>query len=112
MWNGLVGKLTTAITNHEMRLRKVESNTSMAPVAPKVDGKCGTRAGQCETGKAISGSVANIWHCEGSNGGTTAYNCQVVAIQYECVGHYDTGRTTERWEGKSASLNCYMRPSN
>lgn len=47
MRNGLLTRLTYAVTNHEMRLRALEKPTA-TPV--KVDGKCGPTAATCLAG--------------------------------------------------------------
>ena len=44
MRDGLLSRLTKAVTNHEMRLRQAESATAYSPEIPKVDGQCGTAA--------------------------------------------------------------------
>ena len=68
MWNSLVTKLTTAITNHEMRLRSIEK---AIPIS--VDGECGAHPGTCVTGTPISDNKANCgartWSCQGNNEG-------------------------------------------
>lgn len=47
MRNGLLTRLTYAVTNHEMRLRALEKPTA---TPTKVDGKCGTAAATCLAG--------------------------------------------------------------
>ena len=71
MRNGLLTRLTYAVTNHEMRLRALEKPTA---TPTKVDGKCGTTAATCLAGtvKSDNGKTAcgttRTWNCEGSNG--------------------------------------------
>ena len=47
MRNGLLTRLTYAVTNHEMRLRALEKPTA---TPTKVDGKCGPAAATCLAG--------------------------------------------------------------
>lgn len=47
MRNGLLTRLTYAVTNHEMRLRELERPTALPT---KVDGKCGTASATCLAG--------------------------------------------------------------
>lgn len=94
MRNGLLTRLTYAVTNHEMRLRALEKPTA---TPTKVDGKCGTAVASCSAGtvKWDNGQTAcgttRTWNCEGSNGWTTAYNCSFqnpACESYSCQGTY------------------------
>lgn len=92
MRNGLLTRLTYAVTNHEMRLRALEKPTA---TPTKVDGKCGPTAATClagtvkwDNGKTACGTT-RTWNCEGSNGWTTAYNCSSQnPACYSCKGTY------------------------
>lgn len=92
MRNGLLTRLTYAVTNHEMRLRALEKPTA---TPTKVDGKCGTAAATClagtvkwDNGQTACGTTRK-WHCEGSNGWATAYNCPFQnPACYSCKGTY------------------------
>ena len=75
-----------------MRLRALEKPTA---TPTKVDGKCGPAAATClagtvkwDNGQTACGTTRK-WHCEGSNGWTTAYNCPFQnPACYSCKGTY------------------------
>lgn len=116
MRNGLLTRLTYAVTNHEMRLRKLESPT---PPPTKVDGKCGTAAASClagtvkwDNGKTACGTT-RTWNCEGSNGWATAYNCSLdnpACESYSCQGTYIWDTFTREWKiAKGTDIQCRCR---
>ena len=116
MRNGLLTRLTYAVTNHEMRLRALEKPTA---TPTKVDGKCGTAAATCLAGtvKLDNGQTAcgttRTWHCEGSNGWSTAYNCpfQNPACKYSCNGTYKSSHWS-RIPKKIDNIVCFTKQSN
>lgn len=112
MRNGLLTRLTYAVTNHEMRLRALEKPTA---TPTKVDGKCGTAAATCLAGtvKSDNGQTAcgttRKWHCEGSNGWATAYNCPFQnPACYSCKGTYTWTNWHREWK-KNYNVGCYCQ---
>lgn len=113
MRNGLLTRLTYAVTNHEMRLRELERPTALPT---KVDGKCGTAAATClagtvkwDNGKTACGTT-RTWNCEGSNGWTTAYNCSFqnpACESYSCKGTYTWANSFDREWKKNYNVICF-----
>ena len=113
MRNGLLTRLTYAVTNHEMRLRALEKPTA---TPTKVDGKCGTAAATCSAGtvKLDNGQTAcgttRTWNCEGSNGWATAYNCPFqnpACKNYSCKGTYTWTTFRRIWkEAYEGFIKC------
>ena len=112
MRNGLLTRLTYAVTNHEMRLRALEKPTA---TPTKVDGKCGTAAATCLAGtvKWDNGQTAcgttRTWNCEGSNGWETAYNCPFqnpACENYSCKGTYTWTNWYREWK-KNYNVRCF-----
>lgn len=112
MRNGLLTRLTYAVTNHEMRLRALEKPTA---TPTKVDGKCGPTAATClagtvkwDNGKTACGTT-RTWHCEGSNGWTTA-NCPFqnpACENYSCQGSYTWTNWHREWkEDNGEHIKC------
>lgn len=114
MRNGLLTRLTYAVTNHEMRLRELERPTALPT---KVDGKCGTAAATClagtvkwDNGKMACGTT-RTWHCEGSNGWKTVYNCSFqnpACESYSCKGTY-TSTDITRVGKQNDDVRCYCQ---
>ena len=113
MRNGLLTRLTYAVTNHEMRLRALEKPTA---TPTKVDGKCGTAAASClagtvkwDNGKTACGTT-RTWNCEGSNGWATAYNCPFqnpACENYSCKGSYTWTNWHREWR-KNYDVRCFV----
>lgn len=116
MRNGLLTRLTYAVTNHEMRLRALEKPTA---TPTKVDGKCGTAAATClagtvkwDNGKTACGTT-RTWNCEGSNGWTTA-NCPFqnpACESYSCQGTYIESWWWV-WVEKDYNIYCFKEDGN
>lgn len=118
MRNGLLTRLTYAVTNHEMRLRELERPTALPT---KVDGKCGTAAATClagtvkwDNGKMACGTT-RTWHCEGSNGWKTVYNCSFqnpACESYSCKGTYIESWNQWVWVKKDYDIFCFKEDGN
>ena len=112
MRNGLLTRLTYAVTNHEMRLRALEKPTA---TPTKVDGKCGPAAATClagtvkwDNGQTACGTTRK-WHCEGSNGWTTAYNCPFQnPACYSCKGTYTWANNFDREWKRNYNVRCFV----
>ena len=114
MRNGLLTRLTYAVTNHEMRLRALEKPTALPT---KVDGKCGTAAATCLAGtvKWDNGQTAcgttRTWHCEGNNGWATAYSCSFqnpACESYSCKGTYTWANNFDREWKRNYNVRCFV----